>query len=201
MFISVLELFTTTHNKAGSALDSLQHIEDLDSLALFSFAVMGDNQGQEARDNLRMARMTKWIDDSGDAFVIGTGDHISDAHGNGVLSFIRQQDWWRRHFYPIVSDAENDYYGTGQDDWGAGRCLFDEIDLRERPGISFHHNDVEYYAPISIKGYIIHFIALHYPDQPEEEHRQGQQGYYYRGSAFALGLLVRLPFRTAEEDR
>lgn len=169
LFISVLELFTTTHNKAGTALDSLQHVEDLDSLALFSFAIMGDNQGLEARDNLRMARMTKWIDDSGDAFVIGTGDHISEAHGNGFLSFIRQQEWWHRNFYPIASDAENDYYGTGQDDWGAGRCLFDEIGLHERPGVSFHNNGVEYYAPITVKGYTIHFIALHYPDQPEDE--------------------------------
>lgn len=151
----------------GPSLEDVETIQQLDEMAVFSFAIMSDNKGDSPLSREPFARMVQWIQESGDSFVVGLGDHVKKGWRNDFLPFVRGNSWWHDHFYPNVADGENEYYGSGQGDWGAGGAILDEVDLRQRPGVVVRENGAEYYAAIPAEsGYTVHLIQLHFPDTP-----------------------------------
>ena len=150
------------------AASAFETIQDLDREAVFSFAIMSDNKGDSPYSRSEFAHMVQWINNSGNAFVIGLGDHLKKGRRNDFLDFLHENQWWHRWFYPTVADGENEYYGSGQGDWGAGRGIFDEVDLGSRPEVSLRENGAEYYAKITINGYTVHIISLTYSDTPKD---------------------------------
>ncbi len=133
---------------------------------VFSFAVFSDNHG-EGTEQIEFKRMADWIEANKFSFVIGNGDHVQAKTKNNFIDFLKNNDWWHRNFYPTIADNENGYYGKNQADWGSGVKLFDLTDIKSRKNVEFNENGVEYHAVISEKGLNIHFISLHYPDQPD----------------------------------
>jgi len=151
-----------------SDLAAVRTIEDLDKIAVFSFAVMSDNNGDSPKNSTEFARMARWIEENSDKFVIGLGDHVVKGSQNSFLPFLAENKWWHDHFYPNVADHENEYYGVGQWDWGAGRKILDVVDLRSRKDVEIRPNGAEYYAKIPVRDYTVHLIQLSYPDEPED---------------------------------
>jgi hypothetical protein len=147
---------------------TLDVMQTLDRIADFHFAIMSDHKGSAPANSPEMARMARWIDESGDRFVIGLGDHLCARYDNPFLDFIGGDQWWARHFYPNIADGENEYYGTGQGDWGAGGRLLEDASVYGRPGVTIRDNKCEYYARIFAKGFVIHLIQLHYSDNPPD---------------------------------
>lgn len=152
----------------GASLNGVETIEDLDTLASFSFAIMSDNKGESPVSSAAFGRMVRWIETSNDRFVIGLGDHVKRGYGNTFLDFLDDNEWWRANFYPNVADGENEYYGSGQDDWGAGAPILDTVALTDNPCVTVSENGCEYYARIPVDDYTIHLIQLHYSDSPED---------------------------------
>jgi predicted phosphodiesterase len=158
----------TAQSPESSGIPGIQTIEDLDKAAVFSFAIMGDSHNNSPKTAPEFARMVKWIKEAGDAFVIGLGDHVVKGLGRSFLDFLAENKWWHDQFYPNVADNENQFYGKGQDDWGAGKKIFDEVNLRSRKHVEIRPNGAEYYAKIPVKGYTVHLIQLSYPDEPPD---------------------------------
>ncbi|HQO09649.1 MAG TPA: hypothetical protein PLK90_05920 [Clostridiales bacterium] len=132
---------------------------------VFSFAVFSDNHG-EGTEQIEFNRMAEWIESNNCRFVIGTGDHVQAKTKNSFIDFLKNNKWWNSNFYPTIADNENGNYGKNQADWGSGKELFSLTDLKSRDNVKFAKNGVEYHAVISEKGFNVHFISLHYPDQP-----------------------------------
>ncbi len=153
-----------------AATPVLSTMELLDATADFSFAIMSDHKGNAPSDTPRMARMVEWIRTSGDRFVIGLGDHlkIPPERSKPFLDFLAQDAWWHRRFWPNIADGENEFYGNGQDDWGAGGALLDAVEMRSRPGVAVRDNNCEYYARLFARGFTIHLIQLHFSDNPAD---------------------------------
>lgn len=139
---------------------------ELDQAAVFSFAIISDNKGLGPSDSVLMSRADRWIREMDAQAIIGMGDHLKRGRANTFLALIREDDLWRGRFWPNIADGENEYYGEGQGDWGAGRGLVDEAGLREREGVAIRENGCEYYARIPVAGCTIHLIQLHYSDRP-----------------------------------
>lgn len=156
-------------NAGENVITGVSSIQDLDRAAVFSFAVMSDNKGDSPTNSPRFAHMVSWIGESGDRFVIGLGDHVKKGKQNSFLPFLKENAWWHENFYPCAADGENEYYGRGQDDWGAGGAIFREVNLAGRPNVTIRENGCEYYARITVEGYVIHLIQLHYPDEPAQK--------------------------------
>jgi len=151
-----------------SELAAIRTIEDLDRLAAFNFAIMSDNKGDSPKNSTQFARMVEWIEKSGDMFVIGLGDHLYKPEENSFLPFLSENKWWHDHFYPNVADGENEYYGRGQGDWGAGKKIFDLVGLSSRKHVRIRPNGAEYYARIAVKDYTVHLVQLSFPDEPAD---------------------------------
>lgn len=147
-------------------LSNIKNISELDKKAVFSFAIMSDNKGDCPQDNIQMKRMVKWIHESGDAFVVGVGDHVSKSFENMFLDFLKKNEWWGKNFYPNIADGENGFYGKGQSDWCGGADFLKAAGLDKRANVDIRDNGCEYYAQIQVKGYTVHLIQLHYPDEP-----------------------------------
>ncbi len=147
---------------------TLDVMQTLDRVADFNFAIMSDHKGSAPANSPEMERMRQWIDESGDRFVIGVGDHLCARFDNPFLEFIATDHWWARYFYPNIADGENEYYGANQGDWGAGGQLLEDASMYGRPGVTIRDNKCEYYARIFAKGFVIHLIQLHYSDNPAD---------------------------------
>lgn len=132
---------------------------------VFSFAIFSDNTG-DGLERAEFFRMADWVKANNYPFVIGMGDHVKKGTKNGFIDFLKSGKWWQDHFYPTIADGDNEFYGKNQKDWGAGKELFSLTDIRFRKNVIFAENGVEYYSVINEKGLNIHFISLHYPDQP-----------------------------------
>jgi len=132
---------------------------------VLSFAIFSDNTG-DGPEKSEFSRMIEWIKANNYPFVIGMGDHVKKGTKNGIIGFLKENMWWQGHFYPTIADGDNEFYGKNQKDWGAGKELFSMTDIRSRKNVIFAENGVEYYSVINEKGLNIHFISLHYPDQP-----------------------------------
>ncbi len=150
-------------------IEGISTIQELDEAAVFSFAIMSDNKGDSPSSKDEFARMVEWIDEAGDAFVIGLGDHVKKGWDNDFLSFLEENQWWQLNFYPNVADGENEFYGESQADWGAGAPVLDEVNLSYRPNVDIRENDCEYYAQIEVGKYTVHLIQLHYSDNPADD--------------------------------
>lgn len=154
--------------KSQHYFQNIQTLADLENQELFSFSIISDNHGASPMDNIQMARMNKWISDSEDAFVLGVGDHLSKKGDNEFLSYILRNNWWKNNFYPSIGDAENEYFGKSQGDWGTGSKLLDLLAFDKKSNICRNENGAEYYAQIQTKGINIHYISLHFPDNPAD---------------------------------
>jgi len=150
-------------------ISGIDTIQELDKAAVFNFAIMSDNKGDSPQSSRPFARMVKWIKESNSQFVIGLGDHVKKGWENSFLSFLRENRWWHKNFYPNVADGENEFWGKSQGDWGAGAPILDVVDLSKRPNVTIREDGCEYYAKIKARGYTIHLIQLHYPDQPSND--------------------------------
>ncbi len=148
------------------ATSTLSMMQLLDHTADFSFAIMSDHKGSAPSNSPEMARMVQWIRESRDRFVIGLGDHLCKHFGNPFLDFLATNRWWHDNFYPNIADGENEFYGTGQGDWGAGGRLLDVMGISSRAAVTVRENGCEYYARIPVGRFTVHLIQLHYPDQP-----------------------------------
>lgn len=155
--------------KKQFGLNQIQTINDLEQSESFSFSIISDNHGASPMDNIQMAKMTKWVEQSQDAFVLGVGDHIQKNKDNDFLTFLIRNDWWRNNFYPAVSDAENDYFGTGESDWGSGSKFLNFLGLNKRWNVQMNDNGAEYYAKLPVNGVMVHYIVLHFPDHPHDQ--------------------------------
>ncbi len=142
-------------------------IEDLDKAAAFSFSIMSDNKGYST-ENPAMKKCDLWIREGGDSFILGLGDHVKKNRPNPFLSLIAHDSLWHDHFYPNVADGENEYWGKGQGDWGAGAPILDSVDLSHRKNVQIRDNKCEYYAIEKHEGITVHIVQLHYSDSPDD---------------------------------
>lgn len=142
-------------------------IEGLDNSAAFSFSIMSDNKGYSV-ENPHMYHCDKWIREAGDRFILGLGDHVKHNRPNPFLDLIKNDALWHNHFYPNVADGENEYWGVGQEDWGAGAPILDTVDLKKRRNVKLRDNNCEYYAIEKHNGIKVHIIQLHYSDNPPD---------------------------------
>lgn len=149
----------------------------LDREAAFSFAIMSDHKGDAPSNDPRMAHMVEWIADSGDAFVIGLGDHLCKPRQNPWLAFMKTDPWWHGHFYPNVADGENEFYGESQAAWGAGGQILVDAGLRQMANVTVRDNGAEYYAKIPVGDYRVHLVQLHYPDMGKGPFREDTKRY------------------------
>ncbi|MEN8193486.1 MAG: hypothetical protein ABFS12_11760 [Bacteroidota bacterium] len=142
-------------------------IEELDKAAAFSFSIMSDNKGYSV-ENTHMYKCDKWIKEAGDRFILGLGDHVKNNRKNPFLDLIANDSLWHNHFYPNVADGENEYWGEGQDDWGAGAPILDYVDLSKRKNVKVSPKKCEYYAIEKYDEIKVHIIQLHYSDDPDD---------------------------------
>ncbi len=163
--IKFLLLFLITLLLNTTLILAQTSIKELDNLSAFSFSIMSDNKGYSL-ENEHMYKCDKWIREAGDRFILGLGDHVKDNRANPFLNFIKTDTLWHNHFYPNVADGENEYWGKGQEDWGAGSPILDYVDLSKRKNVKIRENKCEYYAIEEYEGIKVHIIQLHYSDTP-----------------------------------
>jgi hypothetical protein len=160
--ISLLILFTFT-----SPISAQMSIEKLDDMAVLSFSIMSDNKGY-AIENAHMNKLDIWAREAGNQFILGVGDHVKDNRANPFLDLIKTDSLWHYRFYPNVADGENEFWGEGQEDWGAGAPILDYVDLKKRKNVEIRSNNCEYYAIEEHNGIRVHIIQLHYSDNPPD---------------------------------
>ncbi len=156
----------STYLLSTSSIVAQKTIEELDNVASFSFSIMSDNKGYSV-ENPHMYKCDKWIKDAGDRFIIGVGDHVKDNKKNLFLNLLKNDTLWHNHFYPNVADGENEYWGTGQGDWGAGHPILNSVDLANKKNVKLRDNKCEYYAVEEHSGIKVHIVQLHYSDTPK----------------------------------
>lgn len=149
-------------------LKGIETFEDLHNSKAFSFSIFSDNQGASPTSDILMARANMHIRNTNDKYVLGVGNHLNRVSNNEFLYFVCNDLFWRNNFYPTIADGENSIYGN-HEEWGAGKLFFDAIDMRLRNNITFSKEGTDYYALINdSSGYNIHFVSIHYPDQPAD---------------------------------
>jgi hypothetical protein len=144
-------------------------INQLDSIAVFHFAIMSDNKGA-ATENVSLQRCDSWVRNKAE-FVLGLGDNLEN-NPDPFISFIKTDSYWKDKFYPNVADGENQYYSGNQGDWGTGVKIFNEVNnFFGRSNVTFRaltsdadDRKVDYYASFAIKGYKVHLLSLHFSD-------------------------------------
>lgn len=162
--LAVLTCLSVCLVGSGVAADT---VRELAGAAAFTFCIVSDHNGDSPMTNLHFAKMDQWAKEHGDSFIIGLGDHVAHEP-DPFIPFIHSDPFWHAQFYPCAGDHDNEYYGTGEDDWGAGGALFNEVELSSRPWVSIRENGCEYYAQIPVGDWTVHLIILHYPDQPPD---------------------------------
>lgn len=151
---------------------SVETYQDIENQSVFNFSVISDNHGNSPYSNVNMAKANFHMRKTNDLCILGVGDHMMKNGINDFLFFVNNDTFWKDNFYPTISDGENIFYGKGQDDWGAGKAFFDGIGLTSRKNVIFSKEGVDYYAVIEApQKYRIHFISLHYPDEPADVSR------------------------------
>lgn len=148
-------------------------IAALRARAAFSFAIVSDHKGHCPQSRKPMKNCVAQVAQLAPAFAVGLGDHLTHRRDpkhwpNTFLDFLRDDPFWRRHFYPNIADGENAYYGQGQGDWGSGRGLTAYLDMYRWPEVALRHNGCEYYARIPVKKHVVHLIQLYFSDNPRD---------------------------------
>jgi hypothetical protein len=161
----LIVIFQSLFSKPFKEINSMAQ---LDSMSIFSFAIMSDNKG-DALNKKEFKRMDKWIKETNAEFVIGLGDHVKRSWKNQFVDLLKEDKWWNTHFYPVIADGENEFYGENQADRSKGKKFLDLTDIKERKNVQFTDEGSEYYAKFEIKGYTVHFISLFYPDTPSND--------------------------------
>jgi hypothetical protein len=159
--------FTVLLISSFHSINAQISIEVLDNSAVFCFSIMSDNKGYSI-ENDHMNKCNTWIREVGDKFILGLGDHVKFNRANPFLDLIKNDPFWHNHFYPNVADGENEYWGAGQEDWGAGAPILDYVDLANRRNVEVRENKCEYYAIEKNGGIKVHIIQLHYSDNPPD---------------------------------
>jgi len=167
LLIGVSGLSSTCNN--GSDHDPFRDVEDvaaLDAQSIFTFAIFSDNKGTGPDSGIAMAGMVEGVAEMEARFVLGLGDHLQGPplDTQDFLGWVTADAWWADHFYPVIADGENNYYGTGQGDWGAGSGLLDDLGLCDQPEVTCRDNHAEYHAVLEVGDVTVHFITAHYPD-------------------------------------
>ncbi len=139
---------------------------EVDRAAAAAFVIMSDHKGYSPHDSDEMERMVDWSREMGAAFTIGMGDHLKRGWTNLIFRHMAEDAAWRNRWYPNVADGENEYYGSGQDDWGAGGELLEDVGMYGRPGVTVRPNGAEYYARLPLADHTVHLIQLHFSDSP-----------------------------------
>jgi len=169
MNFSIVCIFFISSLYAVDTVPSIRSIKELDSLAVFSFAIMSDNKGEGPQTDNTMKRLVEWNRERNNACMIGLGDHVKKNWRNQFLPFINTDPWWHQWFLPNIADGENEYYGKNQGDWSSGTPILDEISPSPSIIIKYSANKSDYYAKIPVDKYTIHLIQLHYPDSPKND--------------------------------
>lgn len=144
----------------------LASFADLEKKSLFAFSVFSDTRGDSPYSRREFARFSEWT--KHDVCLIGLGDLLKKGRRNDFLEYLAADSSFTHKFYPVLADGENEFYGKGQGDWGAGKPLFTLVDLENRKNVELRANKSEYYAQVKCKGYTVHIIALHFPDTPKD---------------------------------
>ncbi|MCK5759855.1 MAG: hypothetical protein KAH33_01085 [Candidatus Delongbacteria bacterium] len=165
VIVLTLVLSQIAYSKPFKDITSMAH---LDSISIFSFAIMSDNKG-DALNKKEFERMDKWVKQTDVEFVIGLGDHVKRSWKNQFVDFLKEDKWWNTNFFPVIADGENEFYGKSQADRSKGKEFFKLTNIRERESVKFTEEGSEYYFKKVIKGYTLHFIALYYPDSPSND--------------------------------
>lgn len=164
-------LFSLNPNDSQVNRGKLRNIEtysDLENQSIFNFSIFSDNHGNSPYSNVNMAKANYHIRKTNDICVLGGGDHMMKNGTNDFLFYMCNDSFWKDNFYPTISDGENIFYGNSQSDWGAGKPFFDAIGMKNRKNVTFSPEGVDYYAVIEAPhNYRIHFISLHFPDEPD----------------------------------
>ena len=100
----LLLLSQIIYSKPFKDITSMAH---LDSISVFSFAIMSDNKG-DALNKKEFERMDKWVKQTNAEFVIGLGDHVKRSWKNQFVDLLKGDKWWNTHFYPVIADGENE---------------------------------------------------------------------------------------------
>ncbi len=182
--IVIIHLLFSLHFNSNAVINgklrNVENYKDIENQSIFNFSIISDNHGHSPYENLYMAKANYHIRKSNDICILGMGDHLSNKGNNEFLFFVCNDPFWKDNFYPSISDNDNAFYGQGQDDWGAGKLLFDAIDLSKRNHVTFSKEGVDYYAIINApKNYKIHFISLHFPDEPADTKKSFRESSKY----------------------
>lgn len=186
-------LFSLNPNESMVNRGRLNNVEtfiDLENQSLFNFSIISDNHGASPYSNVNMAKANYHIRKTNDICVFGGGDHLMKNGTNEFLFFMCNDPFWSNNFYPTISDGENIYYGKSQDDWGAGKPLFDAIGMQNRSNVTFSKEGVDYYAVIEAPHHFkLHYISLYFPDEPENTRLSFKESSKY----FLRETLLRIP--------
>jgi hypothetical protein len=155
--------------------------EALDAAARYHFVIMSDHKGMAPEGEMaptwedwgnliHIQRGISWIEAQHPAFVVGMGDHLKIGWGNPWIEWVRQRPWWMRSFWPNIADGENEYYGNGQSDWGAGGQYLIDTGVHLRPNVEIAPGGCEYHARIAVPGGTVHLLQCYYADQPSNPH-------------------------------
>ncbi len=176
MNIMVLMIIATISMSCGKKsitqpmlLLEIGSFQELEKISEFSFAIMNDNVDDSLKFSTENAKMMNWVAERNDQFVIGLGNHLKKDLDSSFFETVKANQWWRQNFYPNIAGNENEFYGNGKDDWGAGGRMLTDFDFHQNENVEMCNNGCEYYAKIDVNGYIIHLIQLHFSDQPEDD--------------------------------
>ncbi len=173
---------------AHPLLDSLQSIDELDSVASYSFTIFSDNKGDSPKSKTEFAKMEAWTKKA--AFTIGLGDHVKKGWQNDFLDYYENEE-----FYPNIADGENEFYGEGQGDFCAGLPLMKHFGITERDNITLGNIPCDYYAEINpTPSTTVHLIQLHYADTPDDP----QEAFRQQTKEFLHSTLKALPDRDGQ---
>ncbi len=155
----------------NKCVDYINHnfksIDELNELSVGKFIIMSDNKGDSTEDK-RFKNMVDWSNEIGIKFIIGLGDHVKINWPNQFLNFLETNKFWFENFYPNIADGENEYYGSGQGDWGAGKKFLEFLNFSNKKNTNLRENGVEYYSKLKIVDVTVHLIQFHFPDTPSD---------------------------------
>ncbi len=183
ILISILQV-SCEKNPVKKSIDfgEISNFQELKDISEFSFVIMNDNVGDSLEASEDNANMIKWTAEYDDQFVIGVGDHVKKDLNNSFFEMVKEDYWWNQNFYPNIAGQENEYYGESRDDWGTGKQLLTDMNFSKHTNVEIRDNGCEYYANISVKGYTVHLIQVHFSDSPNDDKvafREDSREYLY----------------------
>ncbi|MBP7562648.1 MAG: hypothetical protein KA886_02575 [Candidatus Cloacimonetes bacterium] len=133
---------------------------ELDSLAEFSFIIMGDNRGESVESCQHFKKMSKWMKDANVSFVIGAGNHVKAGEKNPFLKLIRSDKWWQTHFYPNIAANEIEYWGNINPHKDKTYPFYNFFAFKNCEDNHFSPDNLIYYCKIPVKTYQIHLFQI-----------------------------------------